>query len=399
MLKNITYVFLLLGLLSCLEPYDVDISNYKDLLVVDALITDEVKNHHVYLSRSVPNLDEEPQLETGALVTITDENDFEEVLTEIEPGVYETDPLQFIARVGGTYVLNIRTRGGVNYQSSPCTIQAKTQIEDVYYKAGKQWSDDETEEWNGIHIMVDGNSHQGGYVRWMYDEDWKFKVPYPHRVEFNYIINDWDFLLPDNVVCWKKDFSNEIVIHSFSNQSNSQIKGKKICFVPSEVTDKLTVRYSILVKQLSISKEEFEFWNKLKMTTKDVGDAFGLQPFSISGNIRNLEDHKEPVLGYFQTGGVETKRMYINRKEISDKDIPIMAYNHNCSLEEFLTDESGYSSTVEMYEELVLAGSFAAFDVIYDDMGFSVIGLKLSRPVCADCTLTATSQRPDFWED
>ncbi|MBR8536804.1 DUF4249 domain-containing protein [Carboxylicivirga sediminis] len=400
MYRKIVYVFLLtFCMISCLEPYDVDIADYEDLLVVDALITDEAKNHRVYLSRSVPNLDETPQVESGALVIITDEDNNEEVLTEISPGVYETDKLQFKAKVGGTYSLSIRTSAGETYLSSPCTLLPPTSIDNVHFRVAKEWNVDETEELFGVNILVDGSSYDGGYVRWLYDEDWKFRVPFPILMEYNYELGDWEHVAPANVTCWKNSISDQVVIHSFGNQNSAELKDKKVCFVPSEVTDKLSVRYSILVKQLSISKEEYEFWNKLKISTEDVGDVFGTQPFSIRGNIKNVNNPKEPVLGYFQTGSAVTHRIYIDRNEIADLELPIIKYDHGCRVDSFIADGLSYNSPLEIYEALVQTGSYNLYDAIYAENSMAVIGLLLARPVCSDCTLTGNDQQPDFWED
>lgn len=400
MLQKIICVFVLsISLFSCLEPYDVNVSDYEDLLVVDALITDEAKNHRVYLSRSVPNLDETPEVESGALVVITDENNVEEVLTEISPGVYETDQLQFVARIGGTYTLSIITRNGDKYRSSPCTILPVTNIDNVHFKAGKEWNSDKTTELLGINILVDGRAFEGGYVRWMYDEDWKFRTPFPSRMRYDYSIDDWEYILPENNICWKDNESDEVVIHSFSNQNQPDIKNWKVCFVPSETTDKLTVRYSINVKQLSISQDEYEFWNKLKISTEGVGDVFGTQPFSISGNITNIADDKEPVLGYFQTGSVVSKRIFINRKEITEMGLPVFRYDQGCRLDTIKVDGMAYTSALEIYEKLVLTGAYSLFDAVYAETGFGISGLLLTNPVCSDCTLTGESQQPDFWEE
>ncbi|WP_430814387.1 DUF4249 domain-containing protein [Carboxylicivirga sp. RSCT41] len=395
----IPIVFLALSFSSCLEKYEVNIKDYEDLLVVDALITDEVKNHRVYLSRSVPNLDVQPSVESGALVIITDETGKEEVLTEIEPGVYETDKLQFIARVGGTYSLSVRTSNGTTYQSESCTLLPKSNIEDVRYKVGKEWNSDETEEYNGLHIMVDGGSYEGGYVRWLYDEDWKFKTPYPIMLDYNYELQDWERVRPVNEFCYKSHSSDQVIVHSFAGQSNSELKDKQVCFVPSEETDKLTVRYSINVKQLSISKQEYEFWNKLKISTEDVGDVFGVQPFSIRGNIKNINDGKEPVLGYFQTGSVASKRIFIDRNELVDLDLPIRKYNEGCRVDTFIADGLSYSSPLEIYETLVITGSYNLYQGVEAEGSMAIIGLLLAKPRCSDCRLTGNIQKPDFWVD
>ncbi|MCT4589299.1 MAG: DUF4249 domain-containing protein [Carboxylicivirga sp.] len=397
--KTICFFLTLLSLSSCLETYDVNIKDYKDLLVVDALITDEVKDHRIYLSRSVPNLNETPQPEAGALVVITDEYGNEEVLNEVEPGVYETDHLQFVAKVGGTYILSIRTAGGQEYKSTPCTILPQSKIDKIHYKAGKEWNKDETAENYGLHILVDGSSEKDGYVRWLYDEDWKFRVPYPTHLVYDYQIKNWVSIRPTNVTCWKSSVSNSIVIHSFANQSSADLKDKIVCFVPSEITDKLTVRYSVLVKQLSISKEEYEFWNKLQISTAEVGNVFGTQPFSISGNIQNVSNDKEPVLGYFQTGSVSSKRIYINRSVADNFGLPLRSYKEGCRVDTFLADGQPFESTYDIYKELVLSGSMKVHDGVYGEFTNAVIGLLLTSGVCSDCTVSGEAQKPDFWED
>jgi hypothetical protein len=235
-------------------------------------------------------------------------------------------------------------------------------------------------------------------VRWIYDEDWRFRIPYPVRLDYNYSLGDWEYIRIENEYCWKNNISNQIVIHSFANQNNSELKDKEVCFVPSEDTDKLTVRYSVNVKQLSISKQEYEFWNKLQISTENVGDVFGTQPFSITGNIKNVDDDKEPVLGYFQTGSVMAKRLYVDRADVEELNLPIMKYNAGCSIDSFEVDGYAYTSALQIYEDHVANGSYNLHDAIYGD-GLSIIGLLLARPVCSDCTKTGTLTKPDFWED
>jgi len=397
MKRRITFAFLVLSLSwSCLDPYEVNVTNYQDLLVVNALITDEVKNHQIHLSRSVPNLDEIPPVESGALVVITDENNNEEVLTEVAPGVYETDKSQFVAKVGGTYTLSIRTKNGKEYTSNACTIQPKSIILDVHYKVGKEWNNDETRELEGLNILVDGSSYEGGELRWLYEEDWKFKVPYPSRVIYDYEIDDWKFIKPQNVVCWKKDSTKNIIIKSFSKQKESSFINKEVCFIPSAYTDKLTIRYSILVKQLSITKEESEYLSKLKNSLEKAGDISGIQPFSILGNIICVNNSKEPVLGYFQTGSVVSKRIYINKEDISKFSLPNYDIMGGCKLTTIALADYPDLSILDLYESSVINGSKRLFDLYYFG---GLAGIIVTEPVCNDCTLTGTSQKPDFWED
>jgi hypothetical protein len=177
-----------------------------------------------------------------------------------------------------------------------------------------------------------------------------------------------------------------------------QIKERLVTFIPTGLNDKISVRYSILVKQMTISKDEYNFWKKLQSSTEDVGDIFGNQPFSIKGNILNITDNKEPVLGYFQVASVESKRFYINHSELFGMDLPDFITSKYCELYEATVD-GYYKSVYDIYNKLVLNGIYKIFAPIYDFAGIEVVGLILSPRECSDCTYTGSNKKPPFWQD
>jgi hypothetical protein len=389
-----------LTLTTCLEPFDTALSNYERLLVVDALVTDENKSYTVILSNSVANLDEPLSYEQNAQVVIEDDLGRIFVLQEDSPGIYKSDNADFVGQVGRTYTLKIRTQNGKEYHSAPCLLHAPSNIDRVYYKVGKDWHKDESDEQNGIHILLDGqgNEPDGNYLRWTYEEDWRFRIAYPTS-EIILPNNTAEFIPVENDYCFKSDVSTEVLIHSFKNQVNKQLSEKKISFIPTQLTDKVTVRYTINVKQYSISQEEYDFWNKLKESTEDVGDVFGKQPFSIPSNIHNINDPKEPVLGYFQVAGVSSSRIYINRSDMLESGLDLWSPFNGCPADTFLVDFISFFSPYQIYDELVINGRRQLVDPIYDDSRMNIIGLLLASKRCADCTLTGRLEPPHFWEE
>ncbi len=394
----IIIVVLIFSLNSCIEPFDATIGDYKDLLVVEGSITNENKSHYILLSRSADNISEPVKHESKALVVVEDDLGNKESLTEVEPGLYKTDSLQFHGTVGRTYVLSIRTNDGKLYQSEPCMMNQPSPIDSVYPLAGKGWNNN-GEEKAGIDILVDatGNDVGESYLRWTYDEDWKFSIKYP--VVYIILPNDSAVRIdPVNIYCWKSDVSTEIMIHSFQNQDSRTVKGRQLCFIPTGENDKISIRYSTLVRQYSISKKEYEFWNKLKVSTEDVGDIFSKQPFSISGNVKCIDNPKEPVLGFFQVAGVTSKRIYINQSYLFENDLPVWFNGNGCPSDSFLVDGVTFHSSYQIYTSLVLPGSRSLVEPIYDATGKKMLGLMLTYPTCADCTLTGDINPPSFWE-
>ncbi|MGZ2370795.1 DUF4249 domain-containing protein [Ancylomarina sp. YFZ004] len=393
MRRDITFLlFLLCFLSSCIDSYNVDVKKYENLLVVDALITNENKSHQVKLTRSIANLDETPMVETKATVLISCNDGSVEILKEIEPGIYRTDSTKFVVEIGKTYQLKIQTEGGKSYSSDDCEILTSTDIDRTYFNRKDVVSVNNV-ELEGVSFFVDGKAPKDSYLRWIYEEDWKFSIPYPTLIGFDE--NKTVVYLPtQNSYCWKKSISHEIIIQSLKNQNSSDVKGKEVCFIPSDNTDRFSRRYAINVKQLNISRKEYEFWNKLKESSEEVGDIFGTQPFTIKGNVKSDDAENEPVLGYFQTGSVTSQRIFFDYTDVVELKLSLRNSRPICVLDTISVGDDGLNSEYEIYEKYVLDYGLGLHD--QTDMGG---GLILSESTCCDCSLTGSPKKPSFWED
>lgn len=390
--KIIFLLFFFCFISSCIESYNVNVKQYEDLLVVDGLITNENKSHQIKLTRSIGNLDETPKVETNAVIRIQCSDGTEEILKEIEPGIYKTDSLQFVVKVGNIYKLFIDTSSGKSYSSDECEILEPTEIDKIYYNKNEV-VDINNETIEGVDFYVDGKVSSGSYLRWIYEEDWKFSIPYPVLIGFD---ENKKVIFPpvENVYCWKKSSSNEIIIQSLQHQNTIDIKDKKVCFISSDNTDRFTHKYAINIKQLNISQDEYEYWSKLKKTSEDVGDISGTQPFTVMGNVKSNDDINEPVLGYFQTGSVTTKRVFVDYNDVSALNLSLRNSKRVCEVDTVMKSEVEGNLLYDIYEEYVLNGDFA----VHDQTDFGG-GLLLSSRDCCDCSLTGSSKKPSFWED
>ena len=66
------FLFVAFSLMTCIDPFNPQIDNYQDLLVVDALVTDENSSYFVKLSRTTETPRKTPVAVTGAQVSVTD---------------------------------------------------------------------------------------------------------------------------------------------------------------------------------------------------------------------------------------------------------------------------------------------------------------------------------------
>jgi len=113
----LTKVTLVILISSCVTPFEEGTSNFEDLLVVEALITDENIKHEVFLSR-VFRLDDNQRIkENNATVKIVDGTDQEYEFEETAPGKYKSIT-NFMVKPNQTYQLIIITSKGKTYKST-----------------------------------------------------------------------------------------------------------------------------------------------------------------------------------------------------------------------------------------------------------------------------------------
>jgi len=146
-----------------------------------------------------------------------------------------------------------------------------------------------------------------------------------------------------------------------------------------------------------MSEQEFLFWKTIKESTENIGSLFDRQPQSRLGNIQNLNDPTEAVLGYFSASGLSSKRIFIDRSELP---LGIRVYNgfRECgtNLDTLQRENAGFT------QEEIDANIFAKINqgqVFYDfaDRPF-ISGYIFTSPECSDCReLGGTEVKPDFW--
>ena len=400
--KSIISILIVFTFYTCIDPYSPSFSGYESLIVVDALITDANSSYGVKLSRTFQEQNSVPVNIADASVYISDDAGNKYDLAYNGKGTYKTDSIGFKGTVGRTYILHIQTHEGAEYASDPCPMQSVPEIDSIYVAADRELINNGTEIQQGARIYL--NSKEGDnnqYYRWAFDETWKFKVPNPHKYEY---VNDSTILPVSDVkeYCWKTAKSNEILIQAIYQGQSPLIEKEPIFFIASDKSDRLLLQYSILVNQYSISKNEFDFWNNMKQINDNSGDIFAKQPFSVISNIHNINDPKDRVLGYFQVSAVKQYRKNISFSELMALGLPL--YHYPCDRIEhepldFQTEWGPKVTWDDVYRTMCITSTYSLVEPRY--VGASAVLEKLifTTPECANCELTGTRTKPDFWVD
>jgi len=148
-------------------------------------------------------------------------------------------------------------------------------------------------------------------------------------------------------------------------------------------SEKLSVLYSINLRQYAISHDEYLFLQKMKKNTEQLGTIFDPQPSEISGNIHCLTDSNETVIGHVEITQEQVKRIFI-----SNSQVPGWNYDPGC----YFFEIANKPDSIKQHG----IGLMPTFAAATDPLG-GIISFYASMPQCVDCTLRGVHQKPDFW--
>jgi hypothetical protein len=404
-LKLLLVVLIVFTTFKCIDPFYPRLDSYEPFLVVEGLITNDNRSYIITLSHTKQDRDSGTIKVSDALVSIRDETGYVTPLTACGNGIYKTDSLVFRGEIGKSYRLNIKTSNGREYESDSCTMLPVPEIDTIYFERDVKLSDNQSIARQGLSIYLDTKPgiDDKYFFRWEFEETWKFGVPLPQIYDY---INDTTILQisPAYVkeFCWKSAKSTGIITGVILPGESGSLKKQPVQFISPEVTDRISLRYSILIKQFSVSQKEYDYWNDLRKVDETEGDIFGSQPFAVVSNIKNVNNPSEKVLGYFQVSAVEQKRKYIDFDETISLNLPF--YHTGCKRiaktpKDYPTSPFTPPVTFDEIYGMFAANPFYAFvEPVLDESG-KLIKLVFTAAECANCEKTGTSTKPDFWQD
>jgi hypothetical protein len=374
-IKHIIIFPAILLISSCITQFIPDAAEEKELLVVEGLITDQPEINTIKLSLSRPlgkkNI---PRPLAGCIVSVVEDQKITYQLTETDAGTYVTDPVSFRGKIGSIYILRINTNGtspgNFTFESVPMELRPVPPVDTLFYETKTIRRNEMGPDDEGVQIYL--NTHDPSkscqFYRWDFTETWEFQLPY-------YV---------PNRVCWITNRSGGIFIKNTSILAEDRINRFPLNFV-SNTTDRLSVKYSLMVNQYSLSEDEFSYWERLQNITDEVGSLYDLTPASIPGNISCVDDPNKHVLGYFSVSARASKRVFI-KENLSN----IINLYKDCP-----------SDTIQGPDSIVIPGLDQTVWVIYrmNMSGMPPYRVITEKHGCADCSIRGTAIRPDFWTD
>lgn len=379
-IKNIAFIFTMLLLYACIKPYDPRIdSNLANKYVVTGLITDTEGWKEVDVSLSSPIESPEYIPVSDCQVKILDDKGNTFLLEENRPGKYQVWMGQEYLIPGTSYQVRVTTPEGEELVSGFDKMSPGPPLDSVYFFIEDIPTSNPEIDLRIMQFYVNLNAEgdYSQYYKWDIVETWEYHTT--HSIEYYYDGTHHKVVPPDSSIkiCWITRLVKDVFTVSTKSLSQNTYDKYPLHFIDG-YSSRLLYLYSLLVRQLALSEEAYNYWEQLRINSNEQGGLYEKQPLAIKGNLINNSNPEKDVLGYFYAASESTRRYFY--KDIEGIDLRYSSY---CS-----------------YDNLGMFGWREYTPRQYPIYYFYPYpgSVKILSVYCIDCRLFGgTTVKPEFW--
>ena len=294
--------------LSCIQELGV-FTGVEEAFVIDGVITNEFGPHVIKIAKTkqyntARNYFAEVE---NAIVIIEDDLGNTIQLTDKRAGIYHT-PDNFIGVIGNSYRITVTLNSGIVYQSEYEELFPVPSIDKLTFGlADKEILSDENliikERVVSFFVDFKDPANVDNFYKWRYHETFEIFAPKAEELE-----------LP-NITCWAQDYDREFLkIDRDLLFDGKEMRDFEVFY--AEIGKKFAEDYFVKIEQQSLTPKAYSYWETIKNQIDNNGTIFETSNFQIRGNISNLNDNDELVLGYFGASAVTSMSILVHPGDI-----------------------------------------------------------------------------------
>lgn len=120
---------------------------------------------------------------------------------------------------------------------------------------------------------------------------------------------------PQPPPCFISDVIEPNRINLFDG-SGTSTRNSNLLLGRRSVDNSFQYPFFVTVKQWSINRDAYAYWEKIKIVINNQGSLFDIPPAPVFGNISNVKDSEEIVLGYFEVAKTKTTRIFTTNADV-----------------------------------------------------------------------------------
>ncbi|MDQ2770070.1 MAG: DUF4249 domain-containing protein [Bacteroidota bacterium] len=326
-------------------------------------------------------------VETRASVYLEEEGGTATLLREAPAGTYSSPALTL--NPARRYRLHLNTLGGKEYASDFVPVKTTPPIDAVSWQA----------EASGLNIRLSTHDPANAtrYYRWDYTETWEITPVYVPQVEYKLNtlpLPDISVPFPDK--CWASAPSTSLLLGNTTTLSQDVVAERLLRVVPAN-SERLYTRYSILVQQQALTKDEFDYWELLRKNTESIGSLFDPQPARLTGNVRCLNAPAELALGFVGAHSVVEQRIFVARNQLPRIWVPLTGYEACVPPDTVSLINPPVKYPLQALQSYFgNGGNYLPIEPLYNKLG-NITGYTAKSRDCIDCRTRGTSVKPSYW--
>jgi|GEM_PF-782408 len=300
----------LLGVLGgCIEPTDIS-TQTDQILVINGRLTNATNYPaHVWVETSTSEQSERAPI-SDASVIIRNENAEEITFYYNKSQACYLPKSNFVGSQGTSYQLEVKW-GEQLYQSDFQKLPSVNSSDKSYYKfknttsltsAGVRLEEHKVQVYSDVNLPASNDPY---YLRWDVEEIYLFsEIPVP-------IV---PFYSPKT--CFIHVLNLPTKINLVANTKGKAIQLDSLEIINHVIDVTFAENHYFGIFQASITKEAYEYWNKIDQSVNRTGSLFEIAPATITGNIKNCNNENEQVLGFFEVASMDTTAVIVQHKDL-----------------------------------------------------------------------------------
>lgn len=309
-IKQLLYglIFLLPG---CISSYNLEHDTNEYLLVVDGKITQKDTRHELILRRSTSTGSTDYNPVPDARVTLYDDEGNHENYFPVDNGKYVLEGNVLDRVHGKSYYLEIILPDESIYRSLPQKMPDVMKPDKLYFQLEEMEELNNLENtviWRYLNLYINTPIFKNG-------NDFHFIWRVDHAYSFAELFCN---PLKPPAVCYitRKLQSDDIKLFSSEELSGGKLEHFRVGSIQVFPNWEFFEKHFFNVAQHSITREAYDYWNTVKQVAQSTGSIFDTPPAPIQGNMYNINDPEDRVLGFFEVSAVDTIRTYTYAEDL-----------------------------------------------------------------------------------
>ena len=302
--RRFTPLLLFSLFVGCIDEIQLNVNDPQERLVVEGRIADSLNLYSIRI-KTAKNNGLYPV--SNAKVNVLDDQSKSYVFVENKLQSEGTYELMMKGEVGRSYHVEIMTPDQMLIKSVPTVMLKAPQMSNFSHTVESittiDFNGNQVVEKN-INVKADVLFEEGRvrpFLRWRTSGEYEFHEPSFISAKYCYIKEQ----TPD---------LNKLNIYSPIRLAGIKLTGQDIVNLNRDT--RFAFMYCFHIQMFSMNEAEYLYWRSVRDVLSNDGTLYDPPPGNVKGNLINVNNKTDQIIGYFSVSGVYTARYFVSAQSL-----------------------------------------------------------------------------------